>query len=396
MRKRLGWLILTLACLAAPSAATAQDIQGYFVPPVDFVGPLSHPRYEEGGLFVGLEFIYLRQNRPLYDQRVANRGFFDLDGTLTGRPGSFVGSGDEALNVEQLRGPGTFQPGSRLFFGWRFLHGVSVSLDWWHLADARYSASASLFPGNFNLGPQLQDTFITAPVFNFPVDFAGTRNLPDNLGTFGTTFGVWNAASQMQIDFIQRFDLFQVNARIPVWETQDYRSYGLFGPRIVALWERFRWRTVDMDAIGQSNDATTAIYSNVTSNRLYGFHAGGGQDWYLGSTPIGAFSCELDLEGGLYIDFAKGRARYELGDQSVGSRRSRNMTSLVPAVEGRLGLKWYPWEAIQLGVGYNGMAYFNTWGSRRPIDFNYGTTNPKWESVHRWIHGLDLGITFVF
>ena len=50
----------------------------------------------------------------------------------------------------------------------------------------------------------------------------------------------------MNISFEQRYDIYSINARLPVFETADRRIYGLFGPRIVWIWERFHWRTVDV------------------------------------------------------------------------------------------------------------------------------------------------------
>jgi hypothetical protein len=201
----------------------------------------------------------------------------------------------------------------------------------------------------------------------------------------------------MTIQFIQRFELFQLNARIPVWETETYRAYGTFGPRAIIMWEEFTWRTVQNDVVGQSAADTSAYYTNITSNRLYGAYVGSGHDWYLGSTPIGAFSVDLNLNAGLYLDFVKGRAGYELGDKSEAARRSRNFDSLVPGLDGKLGLMWYPWEAIQLRVGYNFMALFNTMASPRPIDFNFGTIDPQWDhGINRLIHGWDVGLAFVF
>src|SRR5205085_1420183 len=75
-----------------PYIARGQDIgQGYSVPPVDFVGPLSHPRYEDGGFFTAAEFMYYRQSRPILSQSIAVRGFVDINGGVTGSPGTFVG-----------------------------------------------------------------------------------------------------------------------------------------------------------------------------------------------------------------------------------------------------------------------------------------------------------------
>src|SRR5437868_336693 len=51
MRTRLGRLFLVGALLLAVTNARAQQE----VPPVDFTGPLSHPRYESGGIYAGLQ-----------------------------------------------------------------------------------------------------------------------------------------------------------------------------------------------------------------------------------------------------------------------------------------------------------------------------------------------------
>jgi hypothetical protein len=397
MRKRIGWLFLAGALLGAPAAVQAQTQFGGEVPPVHFTGPLSHPRFEDGGLYCFLQGLYWRETRPLRNQLIAVRGFFDVDGSVTGGdPGNFIGSGRPALSTNELRGPGSYQPGFNLGLGWRFESGVVLQLNWYHLVDAHYAATAGLLPANFHTGANLADSFLSSPVFNFPADYAGNdQNLTS--GNSGGTFGIWNAASNMSIEFIQRFDMFDITGRFPIWQTDCYRSYGLLGPRIVVMWERFKWRTVDLDLNGQATADTSAIYSNVTSNRLYGVHIGCGNEWWLGDTPIGGFSCTLDLEASIYGDFVKGRARYELGDFSTAATRARNMASIVPGVEGRFSFWWYPWEAIQVQVGYNAMMFFNTVASPRPVDFDFGSLDPRWEhGVFRFFHGFTFGAGVVF
>ena len=97
MQIRFCRLFLFSALLLTPATTWAQN---YEVPPVDFTGPLSHPRYEQGGFFVMLEGLYMRQNRPLASQTVAIRGFVDVDGAIQGgAPGTFVGTGREALEL---------------------------------------------------------------------------------------------------------------------------------------------------------------------------------------------------------------------------------------------------------------------------------------------------------
>ena len=260
---------------------------------------LSHPRYDDGGVFAGLEGVLYTTNRPLYSQVVASRGFLDLDGSVTGKPNTFVGDHATALNTEQLLGPSVQQPGWNIFVGYRFQGGVVVELDWLHLVSGTYTATASLIPPGFNNGAQFQNTFLFSGVNNFSTFWLGPpQKFPQ--GDAGATPGIWNGASYESIQFIQRFDMYQLNARIPIWETADARTYGLFGPRIAWVWDQFRWTTVATDQFGNSGPEFTALYTNTVSNRLYGIHCGWGGDWWLGSTPIGGFAFTFEAEAALY------------------------------------------------------------------------------------------------
>jgi hypothetical protein len=396
MRTRIGGFLLTVALALVPSAVRAQH--GEVVPTGTWLpGPLGHPRYEEGGFFIAIEGLFWKQTNPIGNQDVAIRGFLDLDGSIAGGdPPVFVGSGQVALNTHQVSGPGTYQPGLNLTAGWRFRNGNVLTLSWMHLWDARYSAVATLLPPGFFVGPDLENTFLFSPVSNFPADYAGQqRNVAD--GNLGATFGIWNAASLMQIEFLQRFDQGELALRMPIWQTDGYRNYGLIGPRIVTMHDRFKWRTVDADLNGNAGAEDVAIYTNIVSNRLYGVHCGMGHEWYLGTTPIGAFACSVDTEAAVFIDFVKERAKYQLGDKSTAATRSRNEYTLVPEVQAKLNLWWYPTEAIQLRVGYDVMAFFNTVASPSPIDFNFGRISPDWEKGEtRFFRGLNFGISFVF
>jgi len=394
MRLRIRWLLLIATLLLAPLTASADQM----VPPVSVVGPFSSPRPEEGGLYVNFSFVYMRANRPMpLSQQIAVRGIKDLDGSFSGGPaGTFVGSGEEALNTDQLRGPGNWQPGWDLFIGWKFQSGIAVELAWRHLVQAKYFAGAQIIPPNFNVGSQFENTFLFAPVTNFSTDWAGSlKNIP--VGTPAATFGIWNGASIMSIEFIQRYDIYGINARFPIDQSENHRSYGLFGPRIVWIWERFGWRTVDVDLQGNAGPDTTANYTNMVSNRMYGLHGGFGNDWYLGSTMLGALSFELDLEAGLYLDMVKTRAGYERGDRGVSAHRSRRMNALTPSLELRAGMKWYVWEGITVELGYDIQTYFNTIASPRPVDYNLSQVDPRYDYIFfRWYHGMRLGINFSF
>lgn len=397
MRKRIGgWLLALGVCgvWLLPGVAFGQyqevvPMSGYWP------GPLGHPRYEDGGFYIALEGLYMRQTNPLHAQNVAVRGFMDVGGNITGTPGTFVGSGDIALSTNQVNGPTTFQPGFNLVGGWRFQSGVVLQVSWMHLWQARYAAVASILPPDFNVGSNLANTFLFSPVVNFPAEFAGA---PQNVtaGQPGDTFGIWNAASLMGISFVQRFDMVDITGRIPIFQTDCHRTYGIVGPRMVWFWERFAWRTVDAEPAGGSTPQDQALYSNVVSNRLYGLVCGCGHDWFLGDTPAGGFGVNIDLGAALYYDFVKERAKYERGDRAIAYSHPRNVYRLVPEVEAKLGVWWYPWEAVQVRVGYNWMAFFNTIASQQPIDFNFATLTPVYSGQIRLLDGLDFGVGFVF
>jgi hypothetical protein len=412
MRNRFGWLAhwslaitiqaLTVGGLLAPTVAWGQN--GYYeVPPpaTQFPYPLGHPRMEDGGFYTFGEFLFWQQTNPLKGQLIAFEGFNDRDGSIGlalgigDVPGQFIGSRRPVLSVDDVSGPLTYQPGFNFGMGWRFRNGIAVEFSWIHLWDARYSATASLHPAG-NPGFFLENTFLTAPVFNYPSDYDGPGNQV-GLGNVGATSGIWNAASLMTIDFVQRFDQFQMNIRYPLQQTECWRTYGLFGPRIAWIWERFKWRTVDQDVNGVAFNDDAASYTNVVSNRLYGIHFGMGNEWHLGATPMGAFSISLDLEAAIMVDFVKGRAKYEIGDEHTAASRARNFYTLVPELQGSINVWWYPYEAIQVRFGYSGMAFFNTMASPRPIDFNYGALAPAWEkNVTRIFHGLNFGVAVIF
>lgn len=360
-------------------------------------GPLGHPHMEAGGFFVAGEFLYMTQNIPLTHQKVAFRGFEDLDGSISGSPNTFLGSANVALDVRQLhRTAGTYVPGFNFVAGWRFEDGLVLSTSWMHLITARYSVSANLLQRNLLIGPNGADTFMFSPVYNFPVDFAGeAQNV--NQGNPGATFGIWNAASINQIIFAQRFDQFDLMARVPVWQTECYRTYGLFGPRYVHLWERFQWRSVSEDVNGNSDSSDIAIYSNIVSNNLYGLNIGTGNDWWLGASPIGGFSVTLDAQIGLYWDFVKERAKYELGDRTYAAQHARNVNEIVPAFQANVAVWYYPWEAVQIKLGYDVLGFFNTVSSPKPIDFNFGSINPKFrDGTFRFLNGLTFGVGLTF
>jgi len=395
MRKLLVSMVLVAAALAAPWSVHAQYQE---VTPAVFTGPLSHPRYELGGFFVAAEAKFWRRNRNISSQDVAFRGILDLDGSVSGQaPGTFIGSNDVALSTQQLRGPGNYTPGYSTTIGYRFEDGLSVSVNWWHLNAERYRAAAALLPpGPGNPGIGGINTFLTSPVSNFPIAFSGNPQNVTN-GNPGATFGIWNAASYMELEYLQKFDMVDIMARVPIWQTDTMRTYGKIGPRTYQFFDRLKWTTIDTDTLGQFTADTTASYTNYVRNNLWGVNFGCGAEYYLGENPLGAFSASVEGNGGIYANFVGAEASYDLGDGTVSRIRDRRMLLISPAADVDFKLWWYPWEGIQVSVGYQFLAVFNTVASRRPIDFNYGSIDPGYSAWQtQWMHGVNVGIAFVF
>ncbi len=435
MRSRTFWLkwLLAAATLLLPLAA----VPGQEVPQPDPVWPfpIYHDRPERGGLFVTGEFVMFRQTNPLEHQPIAVRGFFDVDGSITGRPGGFLGSHEPVLFADDAGGPGTYQPGFRTGIGWRFADGLSVELNWMHLQKAQYFAVVSgVSPPGFVSDRSLADTYLSAPVFNFPPEYSGplidgpALSIPArgtaNTFNINAGYGVWNAADVMSIEFDQRFEQVDLVGRVPIFETDCDRCYGLVGFRAVWIWERFKWRTVDQGfttnsdispsatintftgQITNPNTTTTvtvipdqdprnaAVYTNIVSNRLYGPTIGFGNEWYLGH----GFSVSLDGQAALSLDVVKERAKYEPGLKDAGPQAKRSITdwTAAPEVQGSISLWWYPIEGIQMQIGYDVMAFFNTVAAPNPVSFNYGGLDPAWERRSRLFDGLHAGIGITF
>src|SRR5262249_2204320 len=155
-----------------------------------------------------------------------------------------------ALNAGQASGPLSYEPGWRLTAGWRFRDGLAVEFSWLSLVEAKYAAVATLIPPGLQPGPLLLETFLFSPVFNFPNDYAGPAN-KIALGNPFAAYGIWNGASVETIEFVQRFTQYDLTGRVPIFETDYCRCYGLVGVRHVSLWERFKWRVVAEDFNGQ-------------------------------------------------------------------------------------------------------------------------------------------------
>lgn len=416
---RYRWTIAVLAALGLltgplASDAAAQgpgwDLSGNTMPTTPLpTGPYQH---DGSGVYTSMEFILLRQEKAIGAQQVAVRGLVDSAGLLNGTPGAFLGSGEEALNTDQL-GPNQWSPGQRVTVGYRMENGWNFSVSWLHLYDTKYSAGASTQGPNFNNpGFNLENTFLFSPVFNFSPDFTGPvarTTTGGNIGVngfivFGALNGIWNGASDMTILLTQRFDNWDITGKFPVFETENARTYAMAGARFSWIWERFQWRTValgiDVDNIPVgaapqlvARPEWAARYLNTLSQRMYGPFIGAGHEVFLGN----GFSLGLECTGSILLDIAKQRAKYIREDQATQAKRSWVDYQIVPNLNVGLNLSWQPVEGVTFKLGYNAFNYFNTLQMTNPIGFNVGQIDPGYtQKAWRLLHGTNVGVGFVW
>jgi hypothetical protein len=451
-----------------------------FDPPINADPAIPIPTGAAGsaGFYATAEYVMLTQTRALGEQTVAFRGFIDSRGNITGLPGTYVGSGVEALNTRQL-GRTTFQPGVQVELGYRFEDGTRIFANYMQLFDAHYAQGATLVPPFFRSSVDAADTFLVAGVYNFPPEYAGpqvklsqdvvgsitifqpvqagtintanalggTTSIPniiqqpqrvpansvillnpvqigtvvvtDNLGNVVSVqpnivnvpvvsparpgdpgfnpgfnaYGIWNGASVMDIKLTQRYTQAEIGARVPMFQTDYSRVYGIAGGRFAWFFERFWWRTVSFDIDGVAGSKDQAFYTNTLSQRLYGPFVGCGHEIFVGNQ----FSVSTDLTAAALIGIVKERATYELGDRTTRSKRSHNEYTVVPNANASVNLWWYPIEGVQVRVGYTAMTYFNTRRMEDPIGFNFGSIDPNYDTqVFRLLHGFNVGFGLFF
>lgn len=427
MRTRIGWRTGLLLGVLALSPAVGRAQIDYTISDHDHfpvVLPLYHDRPETGGFYAAAEFLFLRQRVPLHNQVLAVYGYFQGNGApFPPHTGLFVGSGRTALDTDQM-GRSSWSPGWALTAGWRFSDGWSMEATWWHLFGAKYSSSAGGVPPFFS--GILGDDVISSAVYNFAPEYGGPPidSVDFNAAGLGTGYGIWNAADSMSAIFTQRFDQGDLAFRIPVYEDECQRCYFLTGLRFAWIWDGFTWRTIDygfevpggityptgatisspapntiiingqpftmQPSVGPFNEA---IYSNVVSNRMYGAFIGCGYEYYLGK----GFAVSIDGRAAALLNIVKERAKYILGDGSTQAKRARSEYTFVPQVQAQINLWWYPIQGVQLRVGYDLLAYFNTIYSPYPVSFNFGVLDPPWEhKFMRLFDGINAGIGFIF
>ncbi len=426
MRSKTGWSALLLAAgvALAPTGAWAQPGVDKPADPVIPL-PLYHPRADVvGGVYTALEFVMFRQTNPIRHQLIAVRGLVDVDGSITGDlngtavftdvtppfiirgpivPGNFLGTATPALFTDDLRGQESFEPGYRITLGYRFDNGSAIEANYLSLVRVTYAANASLIPTNYanlNASAALADTFLFAPFFNLPLEFAGA-NQKLALGNPGAAFGIFNGASNMSISFRQFFQNFDVRGRVPWYQDDCTRIYGYAGGRFAWIWEEFQLRAVSADFNGNSRPEDVGVYANTISNRMYGPFAGVGVERYIGN----GFAVGLETESAFLLDIAKARAILQNGDRPSTARDTgfvrikKAVTDFNPVGEfaANAQMYWYPIEGVQLRAGYNFMSFLNTLASPDPIAFDARHFEPDWRSKPiRFLDGFNAGIGFIF
>ena len=370
------------------------DATGYAPPDVEL--PLPNGSFWPNGLFVYAEYAMYRQNVPLRNQLVAIRGFVDTDGALTQNPGMFVGSRAIALQTNQVRGPGTWSPGMKLGIGYRFDDGTTIDFSWLYLLNVKYTAVAGIGLPQSLIDPALSNTFLFSPVFNFPIAFSGPpdRLTANGAPVIGGPYGIWNGATAMSEEYDQRAQFYDLNIRKPIFETENWRTYAIGGPRFAWLWERYKWFTQAIDAFSDESSVWAANYTNIISNRMYGARVGMGNECYIGH----GLSASLDLSGSAFLDVVKERTAYSRDDKHIGQERKRSRTdyTFVPSAEATFNLCWYPYRGVQFKIGYDVQAFFNVVSSEHPIDFDYSAVSPTFNRVFRIFDGLQLGGSISF
>lgn len=404
MRKRyfLGTMLVTAALIAAPVPAQAQGLSDYYVPSTPSVNapiPTGNPR--SSGVFVAAEFVFLSQSRTLENQVIAVRGFFDAGGLITGTPGTFVGSGTTALQTNDM-GRSSYAPGYRVTVGWKTEDNMSFYLSFMQTVDTKYNAGASITPPGFRGPFNLADSFISSPVFNFNPNYAGPlsdTNFDDPDPTTGTnlgnTYGIWNAADEMTIEYQTRFTAGDIGVRMPMFQTEFSRIYSIGGLRYSWFFERFAWRTADRDINGVATDSDSAVYKNTLSQRMYGPFIGCGHEVYLGK----ALAVSMDVTASALLSVIKERVQYKLGDPlfPTTNKKSRNTFNVVPNMNADVNAWWYPLEGVQIRAGYSAMMFLNTNSMETPVTFDFGAMNANYGTqVFRLVHGFNVGVGLFF
>lgn len=401
---------VTLGFSSGQAKAEPWDVSGNTFP----TNPLPTGPYQRdgSGFYTGIEFLMMHQSRAIGNQTIAIRGYVpSFDFPAAGyAAGQFRGSGAVALTSGEL-GNTSWSPGWRLTLGHRFEDGTSISLAWSHLTETNYSGGAGPQGFDFfNLNGG-DNSFLFSPVYNFSTSFAGAPNRVITTQVVGGAVvtrpisgllnGIWNGASDMTIKFSQRFDNWDLAARMPVFETENARSYAIAGGRFAWIFERFEWRTSSVNFIGdetigftaEENPQYAARYSNTLSQRMYGPMLGGGHEVYLGS----GFGLGVESTFAPLVNITKERVKYIREDEATQAKRGWDDNTITFNANVALNLTWQPIDGLTFRFGWNAMNFFNTYYMKAPVGFNVGAIDPTYSTrVYRLIHGCNFGLAYTW
>ena len=281
MRKVLLSLAIAATAVASPAFAAAE--------PGPYVGVgVTHDSYNGTQDAEGLGFsgvggtVFAGYNLPIGEKAFAGiEANFDLASADVENAGGSI----DARN--------SFGASARL--GYRLSDSTRIFLSYMQLYDAHYSLGASTIPPFFDTGVNLENTFLSSPVYNFNSQFSGPTNKVFGEPSLDNS-GIWNAASQMDVKFTQRFQQLQAGLRVPVLQSEYSRVYGTGGFQFSWFFERFFWRTVAQDIDGNARPQDAARYTNTLSQRIR-FNNGLGQSY----TPaaIGADGTIYSINAGV-------------------------------------------------------------------------------------------------
>lgn len=446
MRSRTKWwgLLVLLGTMFLPKTATAQINMG--APMWEHPLPLMWGERNEGWYVAG-EALAWRVNNVLEGQVLATRGFYDLDGTLRGQgplirvsgtdgtntnlsllflnrgtPGAFYGSNEVALQADDA-GESNYRPGMRLSVGYRFRNGINFEFSYWGLANSRTVASAGITPPLMRgVGLNAASSYLTVPFYNFSPYFAGPSRdvisnvmpevlpsvpppdpLPINDPTFSNdvfrfggpvlpAWGIGNAAEDVTISLKQKFHSGELNARVPLYQGEDVRTYAKGGFRYLSMYERFKLRVADQDVDGNISPEDVLLYTTKQRNHYYGGQAGLGSEVYIFS----GWAVSGEVLVGMAGQASKTTVTIDREDYLVGLERSDSRVNITPFFQGGAYLWWYPIEGVQFRVGYEYMGIVGSRRATQPIDFNIGRMEPNVKNTYLSFDGVTLGLALIF
>jgi hypothetical protein len=260
------------------------------------------------------------------------------------------------------------------------------------LVEVKNAQGAGPIPPDQNPGALDSNTFLFAPVFGFSPQFSGPTGKVAQ-GSGQSPFGIWNGATTMQEQFIQRYTQWDITYRCPVYQSELAFSYAMGGGRLAWFWDEFKWNTVDTSGTGSTGPEDAASYHNIMSQRMYGPFVGVGNDIYLGN----AFALTAEVSAAALLDVIKTRAAYVLGDNSTASKHALSYYAIVPNLNASAYLTWYPIEGMQVRFGYNLFTFWNTQYMQQPVGFNAAAPDPSYKTLpFRMLQGFNVGLAYSF